>query len=319
MFTEKKYSLQLEKYFHTVNKQITEVSPVQLKQKVSDKREIMEQVLQLDPKSELRFRGPFTEVVTSLLKLSNPSERRVCFKVKTTAPKRYCVRPNSGVIEPRQAMTVHVMLQPFEYDPNERNKHKFMVQSMYAPEGMLNLESLWKDADKEQLMDSKLRCVFEIPNEDGSVVEQHMTSSQHHEVHDVFSNSVQDTAGHHQHHPNATTTDSSDAFTSGKSQAVMSQDGADQKLREENKRLRDEVLSVRKENATLREEGIRLRMKSNISSDKSEAARPISSGASGSGGQSSQMVTTLGFSNQTLLIYAFVLLACGFVIGKFIF
>lgn len=43
--------------------------------------------------------GPFTDVVTTNLKLKNPSDRRVCFKVKTTAPRRYCVRPNSGVIE----------------------------------------------------------------------------------------------------------------------------------------------------------------------------------------------------------------------------
>lgn len=29
------------------------------------------------------------------------------------------------------------MLQPFEYDPSEKNKHKFMVQSMYAPDGKI--------------------------------------------------------------------------------------------------------------------------------------------------------------------------------------
>ena len=50
--------------------------------------------------------GPFTDVVTSDLKLTNPSEKRVCFKVKTTAPKRYCVRPNSGIIEPGSTVTV---------------------------------------------------------------------------------------------------------------------------------------------------------------------------------------------------------------------
>ena len=26
------------------------------------------------------------------------------------------------------------MLQPFDYDPNEKNKHKFMVQTMFAPD-----------------------------------------------------------------------------------------------------------------------------------------------------------------------------------------
>lgn len=29
------------------------------------------------------------------------------------------------------------MLQPFDYDPNEKNKHKFMVQTMFAPDGTI--------------------------------------------------------------------------------------------------------------------------------------------------------------------------------------
>lgn len=124
------------------------------------------QVLRLDPDIELRFKGPFTDVVTSELKLTNPSEQKVCFKVKTTAPKRYCVRPNSGIIDPNQSVNVSVMLQPFDYDPQEKNKHKFMVQTMFAPNGPIeSQEQLWKDAKPEMLMDSKLKCTFEIPSE----------------------------------------------------------------------------------------------------------------------------------------------------------
>lgn len=62
--------------------------------------------------------------------------------MKTTAPRRYCVRPNSGLVEPHGAVSVAVMLQPFEYDPHEKNKHKFMVQSLFAPEGEVNLDLL---------------------------------------------------------------------------------------------------------------------------------------------------------------------------------
>lgn len=54
----------------------------------------------------LNFAGPFTDVVTTNLKLRNPSDRKVCFKVKTTAPRRYCVRPNSGIIDPGLTVTV---------------------------------------------------------------------------------------------------------------------------------------------------------------------------------------------------------------------
>lgn len=124
------------------------------------------QVLRLEPDNELRFKGPFTDVVTSELKLVNPSEQKVCFKVKTTAPKRYCVRPNSGIIEPSQSVNVSVMLQPFDYDPQEKNKHKFMVQTMFAPDGPIeSQEQLWKDAKPEMLMDSKLKCVFDMPSD----------------------------------------------------------------------------------------------------------------------------------------------------------
>ena len=42
--------------------------------------------------------GPFTEVVISSLKLKNPTKNTILYKVKTTAPKQYCVRPNSGIL-----------------------------------------------------------------------------------------------------------------------------------------------------------------------------------------------------------------------------
>ncbi|XP_008581071.1 PREDICTED: vesicle-associated membrane protein-associated protein A isoform X2 [Galeopterus variegatus] len=124
-----------------------------------------EQILVLDPPTDLKFKGPFTDVVTTNLKLRNPSDRKVCFKVKTTAPRRYCVRPNSGIIDPGSTVTVSVMLQPFDYDPNEKSKHKFMVQTIFAPPNTSDMEAVWKEAKLDELMDSKLRCVFEMPNE----------------------------------------------------------------------------------------------------------------------------------------------------------
>ncbi|XP_077316360.1 vesicle-associated membrane protein-associated protein B/C [Lithobates pipiens] len=124
-----------------------------------------EQVLVLEPQHELKFKGPFTDVVTTNLKLMNPTEKNICFKVKTTAPRRYCVRPNSGVIEGGSSINVSVMLQPFDYDPNEKSKHKFMVQSIFAPSDITDMEAVWKDAKPDDLMDSKLRCLFELPSE----------------------------------------------------------------------------------------------------------------------------------------------------------
>uniref|UniRef100_A0AAF5PG10 Major sperm protein n=1 Tax=Wuchereria bancrofti TaxID=6293 RepID=A0AAF5PG10_WUCBA len=124
------------------------------------------QVLSIEPTSELVFKGPFNDVVTCQMRLTNPTERQVCFKVKTTAPKQYCVRPNSGVLSPGETCNVAVMLQPFDASSNvemEHTKHKFLIQSVYAPPGNLSLGNIWKNAQPSELMDSKLRVVFEYP------------------------------------------------------------------------------------------------------------------------------------------------------------
>lgn len=66
--------------------------------------------------------GPLTSLVKRSLSISNPNNEPVAFKVKTTAPKvrmaahnphwrslepqLYCVRPNSGRIEPNDTVDV---------------------------------------------------------------------------------------------------------------------------------------------------------------------------------------------------------------------
>lgn len=190
-------------------------------------------MLVLEPSQELKFRGPFTDVVTSQLKLSNPSDKRVCFKVKTTAPRRYCVRPNSGVVDPNGSVSVAVMLQPFEYDPHEKNKHKFMVQSLFASgDGEISLDSLFKEADMSQLMDSKLRCVFELPADATAQAPQNNLDA---------SPALQP---HLEAKPSPKSTNS---------------DAEIKKAADEIKRLREEISSLRQENLQMKEEALRQR------------------------------------------------------------
>uniref|UniRef100_A0A915E421 Major sperm protein n=1 Tax=Ditylenchus dipsaci TaxID=166011 RepID=A0A915E421_9BILA len=103
-----------------------------------------QQILVLDPNTELSFKGPFTECVTSNLRLTNPSSRSVFFKVKTTAPRYYCVRPNSGIVKPEETAVINVMLQPVEQPAtleNERARHKFMIQTAFAPDEEVPVDS----------------------------------------------------------------------------------------------------------------------------------------------------------------------------------
>ncbi|XP_051970202.1 vesicle-associated membrane protein-associated protein A-like isoform X2 [Xyrauchen texanus] len=213
----------------------------------------LEQILILDPSSDLSFRGPFTDVVTTNLKLKNPSDRRVCFKVKTTAPRRYCVRPNSGVIDPGTTVTISVMLQPFDYDPNEKSKHKFMVQAIFVPSSVTDLEAVWKDAKPDDLMDSKLRCVFDMPSDNDTMNELESTKA-------------------------ATVLNASKADgTSGAKAGSLSMDDTEmRKLMEECKRLQTEVGKLYDENRQLKDEGLRMRKANQFDSSVSKSSAMMS-------------------------------------------
>ncbi|KNC98612.1 uncharacterized protein SPPG_06293 [Spizellomyces punctatus DAOM BR117] len=138
--------------------------------------------LKLAPERELEFRRPFTHVVKQSLIVSNiHPESPVAFKVKTTAPKQYCVRPNSGRIPPGASVEVQVLLQAMKEDPpaDAKSKDKFLVQGIKIPADLMvaegdqftnRLQELWLQAEQLKksspeaashvLVERKLRCVF---------------------------------------------------------------------------------------------------------------------------------------------------------------
>lgn len=46
-----------------------------------------------------------------------------------------------------------------------------MVQSLVAPEGDFDVDRLWREITPDQLMDSKLKCVFEVPVDNNTVID----------------------------------------------------------------------------------------------------------------------------------------------------
>jgi hypothetical protein len=121
-----------------------------------------------------------------VLRLANPNSDPVAFKVKTTAPKqyvlcalipeerrsltmmcRYCVRPNSGRIEPGQSVEVQVLLQAMKEDPppDARCRDKFLVQSVAisADKDVSNVAQIWANIEqtaKSSIQEKKIRVVF---------------------------------------------------------------------------------------------------------------------------------------------------------------
>ncbi|XP_038687295.1 vesicle-associated protein 2-1-like [Tripterygium wilfordii] len=104
------------------------------------------------------------------LKVANKTERHVAFKVKTTSPKKYFVRPNTGVIQPWDSCIIRVTLQAQqEYPPNMQCKDKFMIQSTVVPPHSdvdeLPPDTFNKDSGKT-IEECKLRVVCINPASD---------------------------------------------------------------------------------------------------------------------------------------------------------
>ncbi|KAH7125406.1 PapD-like protein [Dendryphion nanum] len=129
--------------------------------------------VELDP-PELGFKRPFQQEVSQVLRLKNPHSDPVAFKVKTTAPKQYCVRPNSGRIEPGKDVEVQILLQAMKEDPapDARCRDKFLVQSVLvtADKEFTNVASLWahiEQTSKSSIQERKIRVLF-LPADDAS-------------------------------------------------------------------------------------------------------------------------------------------------------
>lgn len=216
------------------------------------------------------------------MKLKNPCDKKVCFKIKTTAPKRYCVKPNSGVVDPNSEVQIAVSLQPFEYDPTEKNKHKFMVQSMFAPDGDIDQDKLWKEADTNEMMDSKLKCVFVMPPgaEQNNIIEKgDVKASVYPDIKPLVS------------------------------QLHSAKDGDDVAAVQEIRKLNTDVSQLRQENILLKEETMRLKRIA-AASEKPESSS-----------YSSTTVAAVGPTGEglsTVYIYAaLAILVIGMIFGKF--
>ncbi|KAM7256661.1 hypothetical protein ACFE04_012402 [Oxalis oulophora] len=131
------------------------------------------ELLGIDP-TELKFAFELKKQISCSLKLSNKTDAHVAFKVKTTNPKKYCVRPNTGVVLPRSTCDVVVTMQAQKEAPADMQcKDKFLLQSASAPEGTtvkdITAEMFNKDSGNI-VEESKLRVIYVSPPEPPSPV-----------------------------------------------------------------------------------------------------------------------------------------------------
>merc|ERR1712187_13093 len=105
-------------------------------------------------------------------KLVNASSSvHVAYKVKTTAPKAYLVRPSAGVLEPNKSVDVQIILQQTQTG-EQASSHKFLVQAKDVP----NNENVtreqwteWASSQKDSIQEQRLNVQIEEKDSEPAV------------------------------------------------------------------------------------------------------------------------------------------------------
>ncbi|GMN51659.1 hypothetical protein TIFTF001_020820 [Ficus carica] len=101
-------------------------------------------LLNVEP-SVLKFPLELKKQSSRSMKLINKTDKHAAFKVKTTNPRNYCVRPTTGVVSPRSTCHVTIKMQAQNEAPYDmRCKDKFFVQTVYAADGAATTEKIKK-------------------------------------------------------------------------------------------------------------------------------------------------------------------------------
>ncbi|EXB67658.1 Vesicle-associated protein 2-2 [Morus notabilis] len=126
----------------------------------------MSKLLEIQPK-ELNFTIELKKQSSCSVRLANVTNYYVAFKVKTTSPKRYCVRPNVGIVMPNSTCEFAVTMQvPRTFPLDLECKDKFLIQStIVSPETtdeQITASMFVKDGGK-YVEEKKLRVILLIP------------------------------------------------------------------------------------------------------------------------------------------------------------
>lgn len=125
------------------------------------------ELLQISPQ-ELKFKFELRKQIPSSLSLYNPTNKYVAFKVKTTSPKKYCVRPNTGMVAPGNTTEVTVIMQQQKENPPDLAacKDKFLVQSIAVTDEKESTDFavLFAKEKKDLITETKLKVSYIVPN-----------------------------------------------------------------------------------------------------------------------------------------------------------
>jgi len=137
-------------------------------------------MMQICPRENLSF----DHDAESVIELRNITQNAVSFKIQTTSPNKFRIRPSCGVAKPNETIFIKILLKP----EHEIAKDKFLIMYINIPSGMDLLSirpmEIWKNkkVTSPGVYQHRLLCVPKA--ESIKTAESSMSSRHMHNVQD---------------------------------------------------------------------------------------------------------------------------------------
>ncbi|EEQ98483.1 Vesicle-associated membrane protein-associated protein B/C, putative [Perkinsus marinus ATCC 50983] len=118
---------------------------------------------------EIQFPIRPSQPVTTILRLDNNNNKKysVAYKIKTTAPRKYLVRPSSGLLSPGESADIQIILQPQTGDSSIDQHDRFLIQTAVSKSGRPLDREDWSKLSKDDIEEQKIRVTFKASTSGG--------------------------------------------------------------------------------------------------------------------------------------------------------
>ncbi|SPP87190.1 vesicle-associated membrane protein-associated protein B [Drosophila guanche] len=120
----------------------------------------IEDIMTYEPADALVFEGPFDKYVKRQLVIRSLSDKDMVYKIKTTSPRLFYVRPNIGLLTAKSTVNIEIYMQPkLSTVPSSLAKHhKFLIVAGEATEDVEDFHGFFKQLDPANTWEGRVRC-----------------------------------------------------------------------------------------------------------------------------------------------------------------
>ena len=126
----------------------------------------MSKFLQFSQEGVMKFsKGDGKPLYNSILEITNTHDQNVAYKIQTTTPKKFMVKPSAGIVAPNRTIIVEIQIASDAIEDMESLlKNRFLV--MGTPTELQSSENykltkFWQDSDAQKDK-KKQQAIFKI-------------------------------------------------------------------------------------------------------------------------------------------------------------